>query len=48
MLILLALVAYAVFGLPFVAWLGHRLALAHPDTAEVLAARQVAPEVVAK
>ena len=31
MLILLSLAAYLVLGLPVVAWLGHRLAQAHPD-----------------
>lgn len=30
MLILLSLAAYLVLGLPVVAWLGHRLAQAHP------------------
>lgn len=31
MLIVLSLAAYFVLGLPVVAWLGHRLAQAHPD-----------------
>jgi hypothetical protein len=33
MLILLSLVAYLILGLPFVAWLGHRLARAHREHA---------------
>jgi hypothetical protein len=33
MLILLSLIAYLVLGLPFVAWLGHRLARSHRDHA---------------
>jgi hypothetical protein len=38
MLILLSLIAYLVLGLPFVAWLGHRLARIHRDhEAEVAA-----------
>lgn len=51
MLILLSLAAYLVLGLPVVAWLGHRLAQAHPDVAspaEALAPRPVAPEVMAR
>jgi hypothetical protein len=31
MLILLSLIAYIVLGLPFVAWLGHRLARTHRE-----------------
>ena len=31
MLILLSLIAYLVLGLPFVAWLGHRLARSSRD-----------------
>jgi hypothetical protein len=31
MLILLSLIAYLVVGLPFVAWLGHRLARSNRD-----------------
>lgn len=42
MLILLSLVAYLVLGLPFVAWLGHRLARSHHDHA---AAAESAPAV---
>lgn len=51
MLILLSLVGYVVFGLPFVAWLGHRLAQAHPDhgnPSETLALTAAAPQSVAK
>lgn len=51
MLILWSLVAYLVLGLPVVAWLGHRLALAHPDIAgpvQALAPRPAAPEVLAR
>lgn len=33
MLILLSLIAYLVLGLPFVAWLGHRLARSNRDHA---------------
>jgi hypothetical protein len=51
MLILLSLAAYLVLGLPIVAWLGHRLAQAHPDHArspEILVVAAAAPEVVAE
>jgi len=50
MLILLSLAAYLVLGLPLVAWLGHRLAQAHPDHAsnpEPPAGRRTATDVVA-
>ena len=50
MLILLSLAAYLVLGLPVVAWLGHRLAQAHPDIAspaQAPAPRVAAPEVLA-
>ena len=33
MLILLSLIAYLILGLPFVAWLGHRLARSNGDHA---------------
>jgi hypothetical protein len=48
MLILLSLVAYLVLGLPFVAWLGHRLARSHRDHAaasDAAAPRPIVPEV---
>jgi hypothetical protein len=48
MLILLSLVAYLVLGLPFVAWLGHRLAQSHREPAAVtdaVAAPPVVPEI---
>ena len=51
MLILLSLVAYLVLGLPVVAWLGHRLAQAHPDIAspaQAPASRVAAPEALAR
>lgn len=35
MLILLSLAIYLVLGLPVVAWLGHRLAQAHPGACPV-------------
>ena len=50
MLILLSLAAYLVLGLPVVAWLGHRLAQAHPDhdsAAETLAITPATQESVA-
>lgn len=52
MLILLSLAAYVVLGLPLVAWLGHRLAQAHPDYASETeapppAARTAAADIVA-
>lgn len=50
MLILLSLVAYLVLGLPFVAWLGHRLAQSHRDHApatDAARARHVTSEAVA-
>lgn len=51
MLILLSLAAYLVLGLPVVAWLGHRLAQAHPDldrAPETLANTPAAQESVAR
>jgi hypothetical protein len=51
MLILLSLVAYLVLGLPVVAWLGHRLAQAHPDhdrPPETLAIAPATQESVAR
>jgi hypothetical protein len=43
MLILLSLIAYVVFGLPFVAWLGHRLARSHRDHAAATEAARTLP-----
>jgi hypothetical protein len=37
MLIVLSLIAYLVLGIPFVAWLAHRLALANQDNATTAA-----------
>lgn len=51
MLILLSLAIYLVLGLPIIAWLGHRLAQAHPDIAspaEAPAPRPSASEVLAR
>lgn len=51
MLILLSFVAYLVLGLPVVAWLGHRLAQAHPDhgnPSETLTVTAPAPQSAAK
>ena len=51
MLILLSLAAYLVLGLPVVAWLGHRLAQAHPEhnsPPETLAVPPAAQESVAR
>ena len=51
MLILLSVVAYLVLGLPVVAWLGHRLAQAHPEhdsPPKALAITPAAQESVAR
>ena len=50
MLIRLSIAAYLLLGLPLVAWLGHRLALAHPDPVlppEAPATAPMAPEIAA-
>jgi len=50
MLMLLSLIVYVVLGLPFVAWLAHRLARvndAHSTTSEVRNTLPAAPEVAA-